>query len=412
MRKFHFCTMLTILLCCTYSACTKQTTPDEKVAVWNKSGEEDEEDDMAFSDMEAIEESGDLIVGFVSGPETYFEYHGIRLGIQYKMAEDFANTLGLRVRPELSNDTTELIRRLKNGEIDVIAMEMKHPAGAKEITLCAQPTDSTGWFTLQSADQLTAEINRWYKPDLKKKIIAEMTQRRSRPMVRRKVHSPMIGHGVISTYDAYFRTYARTVGWDWRLLAAQCYQESGFDPDAVSVAGAGGLMQIMPETARELGLASKDIYNPEKNIAASTRYLKRLDNLFADIPNRMERTKFMLAAYNGGYHHIRDAMRLAEAHHKDATRWDNVSYYVLHLSESAYYQHPAVKYGYMRGDETYNYVESIVTRWNNYRAGVPGGSLDGGNYLTPTPSKKHRGKGSQVVIPEEILQEREQDTNI
>jgi hypothetical protein len=66
----------------------------------------------------------------------------------------------------------------------------------------------------------------------------------------------------------------------------------------------------------------------------------------------------------------------------------------------------------MRGDETYNYVESIVTRWNNYRAGVPGGSLDGGNYLTPTPSKKHRGKGSQVVIPEEILQEREQDTNI
>ncbi len=409
MKKYRFWLSLTMLLCWIGSSCTKQTTPNEKVAVWNKSG--DAYDDDA-DDLDAIEESGDLIVGFVSGPETYYEYHGMRMGVQYKMVENFANTLGLRVRPELSNDTTELLRRLQNGEIDVIAMEMKRPTKTNDITLCAQPTDSTGWITLHSSGQLTEEINHWYKPNIKAQIIAEMTQHRSKPMVRRKVHSPMIGNGVISTYDALFRTHARTVGWDWRLLAAQCYQESGFDPGAVSVAGAGGLMQIMPETARELGLAPNDRYNPEKNIAASTRYLKRLDNLFADIPNRMERTKFILAAYNGGYHHIRDAMRLAETHHKDATRWETVSFYILHLSEAAYYQHPVVKYGYMRGDETYHYVENIMTRWNNYRSGVPGGALDGGSYLTPTPSKKHRGKASQVVIPEEVLQEREKENHI
>lgn len=410
MKKIYFWIALTCLLCRICTSCTKQTTPDEKIAVWNK--EEDDEDDDGLADMDAIEESGDLIVGFVSGPETYYEYHGIRLGLQYKMVENFANTLGLRVRPEISNDTTELLRKLQNGEVDVVAMEMKRSSKYNDITLCARTPDSTGWLALKSSQQLTEEINRWYKPDIKKRIVAELTQRRSRPAVRRKIHSPMIGNGIISTYDGHFRTYARTIGWDWRLLAAQCYQESGFDPEAVSVAGAGGLMQIMPETARELGLSSRDIYQPEKNIAASTRYLKRLDNLFADVPNRMERTKFVLAAYNGGYHHIRDAMHLAEDHHKDATRWDNVSYYVLHLSEPSYYQHPSVKYGYMRGDETYHYVESIITRWNNYCAGVPGGALDGGNYLTPTPSKKHRGKGSQVIIPDEVLQEREQDTNI
>ena len=84
------------------------------------------------------------------------------------------------------------------------------------------------------------------------------------------------------------------------LMAAQFYQESGFDPEAVSWAGARGLMQIMPETAVHLGLPADQMHQPEKNIRAAARYLRELERKFSDIPGRSERINFILAAYNGG----------------------------------------------------------------------------------------------------------------
>ena len=78
-------------------------------------------------------------------------------------------------------------------------------------------------------------------------------------------------------------------------------------------------MQIMPGTADHLGLPRASIYDPEQNIADEARYLGELDRNFSDIPERSERTKFVLAAYNGGHFHIRDAMTLARKHGKN---WD------------------------------------------------------------------------------------------
>jgi membrane-bound lytic murein transglycosylase F len=173
--------------------------------------------------------------------------------------------------------------------------------------------------------------------------------------------------GVISHYDKLFQQYSRPIGWDWRLMAAQCYQESTFDPEAKSWAGARGLMQIMPSTADHLGLARKDMHDPEKNIAAASRYLKELEAQFSDIHDRFERQNFVLAAYNGGYHHIRDAMTLARRDGCNPKRWDDVGQYVLRLSEPRYYRDSLVKHGYMRGSETFGYVKSIRERWKLYR---------------------------------------------
>ena len=120
--------------------------------------------------------------------------------------------------------------------------------------------------------------------------------------VKRRVYAPMLNRagGIISRYDKLFQQYSRIVGWDWRLMAAQCYQESTFDPMAESWAGAKGLMQIMPSTADEVGLAPEDMYHPEKNIEAAARYMKKLDTRFSDIGDARERQDFVLAAYNGG----------------------------------------------------------------------------------------------------------------
>ena len=173
--------------------------------------------------------------------------------------------------------------------------------------------------------------------------------------------------GIISHYDQYFIAYSRDIRWDWRLLAAQCYQESTFDPKAVSFAGAKGLMQIMPGTADHLGVSRSRLYDPEANISAAAKYIAELQRTFADIGDHFERTNFVLASYNGGAHHIRDAMALAKRDGKNDHRWNEVAPYVLKLAQPQYYNDPIVKYGYMRGSETVDYVSKIRQRYAGYQ---------------------------------------------
>ena len=181
--------------------------------------------------------------------------------------------------------------------------------------------------------------------------------------------------GTLSPYDGLLARASVVCGWDWRLLAAQCYQESAFDPNAVSWAGARGLMQIMPSTAKQLGVPVASLFEPEVNINASVKYLGILKQQFSDIKNPTERTKFVLAAYNGGSRHVRDAMALAKKHHQNPQSWQVVSYYVLHLSEPRFYKDPVVKNGYMIGSETYNYVNNIMARWGQFKRGIKGKPL-------------------------------------
>ena len=183
---------------------------------------------------------------------------------------------------------------------------------------------------------------------------------------------------------------------DWRLMAAQCYQESCFDPNARSWAGACGLMQIMPSTASHLGLPMEMIHEPEANIAAAARYMAELQQHFSDIGDPSQRILFALASYNGGYYHIRDAMALTRKHGGNPQHWDEVKEYVLRLSQPAYYGDGVVKYGYMRGSETADYVDRIRSRWSDYCGGIiPTRSFDRGSGgfgggFHGAPMKAHR----------------------
>ena len=79
-----------------------------------------------------------------------------------------------------------------------------------------------------------------------------------------------------------------------------------------------------------------------------------------------EKVKFVLAAYNGGYYHVRDAMALARKYGKNPFLWEDVSFFIRGLSSERYYRDPIVKYGYMIGSETSDYVASVVERWRMY----------------------------------------------
>ena len=334
-------------------------------------------------DLDEIQRNGELLALTLPGPETYYDYRGKHLGAQYLLAQKFADKLGVSLRMEVCRDSAEMLQRLEDGEADLIC----YPMTKKGL----------GWLVGDDKEDLEEELKAWYKPGMLAEVKKEEEFLLSNRAVRRRVFAPMLNRagGVISHYDGFFQRYASTIRWDWRLLAAQCYQESTFDPKARSWAGACGLMQIMPGTADHLELSRANIYDPEQNIAAAVRYLAELERNFSDIREHSERTKFVLAAYNGGHFHIRDAMALARKNGRNANSWREVESFVLGLSQPQYYNDPVVKNGYMRGSETVDYVRKIHERWNGYR-GVKTVRAISGPQGIPQKAKHERKKKYQI----------------
>ena len=171
----------------------------------------------------------------------------------------------------------------------------------------------------------------------------------------------------ISPYDSLFRVYADTIGWDWKMLAAVAYVESKYDTAAVSNVGAQGLMQIMPITARAMGIPEGMESNPAESVRAATHYFAYLSRLFRRVPEG-ERTNFVLAAYNAGFGHIHDAMRLAHKYGKNRHVWnDNVETYLRHLNDSVYYTDSLCRNGRFMGTETILFVRKVQHKYSEYR---------------------------------------------
>ena len=412
-RSYIFlCILSVFLLSCS-------TSPKEQEA---KNGAFAKAPTTEQAHVDRIVNSGELIIATISGPDTYFDHQGMGLGLQYALAQDFAETLGVGVRVELANDTTELVRKLQNGDADLIALQL--PSGyckrhGLEAAGAANAKAHTSWAVKAGAEDLAEALNDWYGEGVEVKVEKIENRRyQARNEVRRTVRAPYISRerGIISTYDRLFKEAARYTGWDWRLIAAQCYQESGFDPNAISWAGAKGLMQIMPSTAQQLGLPANRVFEPTENIAAAARLIRRLQAHFADVPDRQERMKFVLASYNGGQGHIRDAQALARKYGGNPHSWEDVSYYVRGLSQPRYYRDPAVRYGYMIGSETAGYVESIVSRWKQYggnagdlspAAGVPhsaASAIRSGSGRPVSPHKRNRYSSRQRILSADELE--------
>lgn len=377
--------------------CKKET---ERTTIWGETLDVGVAavEDIQFSDIQL---NGEMIVLTISGPDTYFDYHGRDAGTQFLACEKFAKNVGVSLRVELCKDTAEVLNRLRNREGDVAVLQLVKSSMLcqdfkDDILFCGMAkSDSSQWAVSSGNKSLADTLNGWYDAKILAAVESEMKRMNTSPYVTRHVYSPMQDseHGIISSYDAYFKQYAPIAGFDWRLLAAQCYQESAFDVRAVSWAGAQGLMQIMPSTASHLGMSSGDVWNAERNIEAATRYIKELSAQFRDIESSAERKKFVLASYNGGYNHIRDAMALTRKYGGNAKSWSDVRKYVLLLSDSKYYTDEVVKYGYMRGSETAGYVDSIISRWNSYKNKVAGGLVGSTDSSIPRPAKKpHRFK--------------------
>ncbi|WP_233342442.1 membrane-bound lytic murein transglycosylase MltF [Maricaulis salignorans] len=161
-------------------------------------------------------------------------------------------------------------------------------------------------------------------------------------------------------YERWFELAAERTTFDWDLLAAQAYQESHWDPDAISDTGVRGLMMLTLSTAERVGV--EDRTDPRQSIAGGAAYL---EDLYQRVPSGVtgeDRIWFALAAYNVGMGHMYDARALAERQGLDKNSWDDLATVLPLLSDPAYYRD--LRYGYARGQEPVRYVRKV----REYRA--------------------------------------------
>ncbi len=166
----------------------------------------------------------------------------------------------------------------------------------------------------------------------------------------------------LSPFDHVIKRHAADEGFDWQLVAAVIFEESRFKPGSRSPKGAFGLMQVRQVAADAVGEYRFKL--PEDNIRTGVRYLRHLDDLYADLPDR-ERRRFVLAAYNGGLGHLNDARVLADRYGFDRNRWEGGIRETLPLlEESRYYD--TVPLGYAQGRAIVRYVERVLDRHRYY----------------------------------------------
>jgi membrane-bound lytic murein transglycosylase F len=159
----------------------------------------------------------------------------------------------------------------------------------------------------------------------------------------------------LPAFKTLFKKEATKQGLDWRLLAAVGYQESHWDPKAVSPTGVKGIMMLTNDTANFVGVRNR--VDPAQSIRGGALYFKQKRD---QIPSRIQepdRTLLALAAYNVGYGHLEDARIITKKRGYDPDKWLDVKQSLPLLTQKRWYS--KTKYGYARGKEPVRYVENI-----------------------------------------------------
>ena len=290
----------------------------------------------------------------------------IRRGTSYQeRLEDLATQIpNLNIVLHEDVPTEAFIRQVAENEIDLTVADsniallnrryypqaiMGLPIGKKE---------QLGWAVNPKARSLQLKINQFFKEIHENGVYEELHRQYYAEVERFDYVDMKVYHRRLATrlpkYQPILMAAAREFDFDWRLIAAQMYQESHFRRYARSHAGAYGLMQLTRRTAISLGV--NDITDPEQNIYAGVKHLRNLFNYF-DIENESDRESIALAAYNIGQGHVRDAQNLANSLRMDPLKWSSLEKTLPLLRQQRYYKNAT--YGFCEGMEPVTYVKQI-----------------------------------------------------
>ncbi len=291
-----------------------------------------------------------------------------------------ANGLDIKIVIRDSEEgTDELVAKIAEGEVDYTILDENVARIYKKIypnlhiSTPISLSQNIAWAVKKDNISLLKMINDWqekYKNGTKWNMIYnKYFTYNSREVRYIKDNVEQIKTGELSPYDPLIKKYATYINWDWRLLVSLIRRESHFNQNAQSSFGAQGLMQVLPTTAGQFGVTPSQLFIPEYNIKAGTRFIQWLEKFWAEkLPESANHEKFILASYNVGPGHVLDAMRLAEKYELDPNVWDdNVETMLFNKSKPKYYRDPVVRYGYCRGKEPVHYVKDILTYYDYYK---------------------------------------------
>jgi len=274
-------------------------------------------------------------------------------------------------------ETELLISLVARGDIDYtiadenVALVNRHYHSNIDVSTGISLPQQIAWAVNKRSPNLLEAANEWIKKIKRTRKYAIVYNKyfKNHQGHKKRVESDYFAmtSGKISKYDHILKIYSKEINWDWRLLASLVYQESNFDPNALSWAGAFGLMQLMPATASMYGVDS--LSTVAQNVKAGTKYLSWINDYWDDqVIDEEERIKFILASYNVGLGHVMDARNLAIKYDKNPNKWeDHVAPFILKKSRAKFYNDEVVKHGYCRGEETYRYVREILNRYHHYK---------------------------------------------
>lgn len=268
-------------------------------------------------------------------------------------------------------ETSRVLDKVARGEWDITVsdsplLQIKRSYG-RELTAAFTLTEtSLGWAVRPSSDTLRSRLDAFIRSEYRG-LHYNLLKRRyfeDQRFLNEAHGAPRPDQqGEISAYDDLARKYGERYDIDWRLLVAQMFHESRFDPDTVSWAGAVGLMQLMPRTAKEMGIA--DPADPAQSVKAGAKYMRLMLDRFDDEVDLRDRMAFALAAYNAGYGHVSDARLVARRMGKDPDRWGgNVERAYPRLQDPKVYRE--TRYGFCQGSRVAAYVNGILDLYETY----------------------------------------------
>ncbi|MDX1350995.1 MAG: transporter substrate-binding domain-containing protein [Putridiphycobacter sp.] len=289
--------------------------------------------------------------------------------------------LNLTIVPLEGDITTEeIIRMVSEGQLDYtiadenIAKINQIYWSNLNIDLKLSSDESIAFAVRLSSPKLQKKLNSWLNDRKNRSTIGEVKRKYfERRNLARKANSAFssASGNQLSPYDNIIKEEAKNIGWDWRLISSVIYQESKFETYKTSWAGAFGIFQFMPATAAAYGINENS--SAEAQIKAGIRKLdKNYKQWLLVLDDSLEAIHFTLATFNAGRAHVDDARALAGFFGKDSSKWfGHVDSMILGLSKPKYYKHKVVKYGYMRGLQTFEYIYEVMERYEEYRHAFP-----------------------------------------
>ncbi|WP_242457981.1 membrane-bound lytic murein transglycosylase MltF [Halomonas sp. YLGW01] len=228
-----------------------------------------------------------------------------------------------------------------------------------EIAMNLTAGSRLGWYLPEGQEALATKAREWMASEAGQASIEAMEARYYSyigefDFVDLRALNRRIDNRLPNFLD-YFLEAERDTGMPADLLAALSYQESHWDPGAVSPTGVRGIMMLTRNTAASLGVSNR--LDPAQAIDGGARYLAdRHARLPEEIPEP-DRTYLALASYNIGRGHLLDARQLARRLGKDPDSWEDMKEVLPLKADKRYY--PQTRYGYARGYEPVHYVRHI-----------------------------------------------------